>query len=75
MVGFPTGVHNHRGVAQLVKMYFGEKIGMADTRYKLGCNNRKYYEYKNSVGATLDAIGQRADAEAHIALDDAGLLE
>lgn len=70
----PTGVHPRRGIEKLVRIYFGANISMISTRKDLGCNNRRYYEYRDEVCRVLDHIAARADADADRALEAAGLI-
>lgn len=73
---FPTGMHNRRGVRRLVAMYFGKKAEMISVRTDLGpgCNNRRYYEYKEWTENFLDKIHDRSLADAHRVLEHGGLI-
>jgi hypothetical protein len=72
---FPTGMHARRGVARLVGAYFGKEAGMISVRTDLGCNNRRYYEYKTWTNDALDRIHRRAIADSHRVLEDGGLID
>lgn len=60
MAAMPTGMHNRRGVEKLVRIYFGQEIGIPSVRKDLGCGNTKAHEIKKAVFDGLDAIGARA---------------
>lgn len=75
MAGLPTGMHSRRGVQKMVGIYFGKPYSMVSARKDLGCNNRRYYEYKEEISRILDHIGRRAENAVADALDRAGHIE
>lgn len=72
---FPSGLHRRRGVESLIATYFGKGYSMISIRKDLGCNNRRYYEYKEWVNSALDDVGRHAEDDACRALEGAGLIE
>lgn len=74
MFALPTGMHSRRGVAKIVRMYFGQDISMISARKDLQCNNRRYYEYRQAIHDALHKACVRADDEAYRALEAAGLI-
>ena len=72
---FPTGAHKRRGVEKLIEVYFGKNYSMKSAQMDLGgCNNRRYYEYKEWVNDAMDAVCRRAEDDACRALESAGLI-
>lgn len=71
----PTGMHARRGVSKMIEAHFGVNYSMVSIRKDLGCNNRRYYEYKQWIGDAMDGIGLKAEDDAHRALESAGLIE
>ncbi|OGT02148.1 MAG: hypothetical protein A2143_00690 [Gallionellales bacterium RBG_16_57_15] len=74
VAALPTGIHSRRGIERLIRMYFGHGISMFSARKDLLCNNRRYYEYRDAVYGALDRLAARAEADADMALEAAGLL-
>lgn len=70
----PTGNHNPRGIEKLVRIYFGQDIGMAAVRKDFQCRHATISEYKKLVHDAMDGIGRRAEDSAYAVLDDAGLI-
>lgn len=70
----PTGMYSRRGVEKLVRIYFGQKIGMAAVRRDMRCGIKRVNECRDLVYQTLSSIGRRADIAADTALREAGLI-
>ncbi|MGB8517041.1 MAG: hypothetical protein WCD45_04040 [Gallionella sp.] len=74
MGAMPTGMYSRRGVEKLIRLHFGQKIGMAAVRADFKCSDRTAYEYRHRIGNALELIGKRADASLETAFEDAGIV-
>lgn len=57
---FGTGIHNRRGIEQIIRSYCGEKGGLREIKRKMGCGTLKAVDYRNRGYDALDAIHAQA---------------
>lgn len=74
MATMPTGMCSTRGVEKLVRIYFGQDIGMPAVRKDMGCGHAKANEYRDMVRNALRTVGDRAENLVEEALDRAGMI-
>lgn len=75
IAAFPTGMHSMRGASKLVRIYFGQDIGISSIRRDFKCGNDKSNEYRDIAFKQLSGIGGRADAVIEDALIRSGIVE
>lgn len=70
-----TGVISRRGMEKLVRIYFGQNIGISSLRVDFRCRDDKALELKRHYHEKLDAIGQRALWALETEMLGSGILE
>lgn len=74
IAGAGTGQHSRCGYEKLVRIYFGQEIGIPAVRKDLGCGNTKAHEVKKAVFDSLDSIGNRTFGVLDDEMRRAGLI-
>lgn len=73
--GFGTGIHNRRGIQQIIRAYCGEKTGLREIRKSLACGMLKAATLRNRAYDALDAIHDQAMHTLGREMELRGLLE
>lgn len=56
---FGTGMHNRRGIEQIIRAYCGEKIGLREIRKSMACGMLKAASLRNRGYDALDLIHEQ----------------
>ena len=57
---FGTGIHNRRGIEQIIRAYCGQKIGLREIRKSMACGMLKAASLRNRGYDSLDLIHDQA---------------
>lgn len=70
----PSGMHSRRGVEKLVRIYFGQDIGMRAVQFDFKCSQRTTYDYRQRIFGALNQVCRSSDIAAERVLGQQGVL-
>ena len=71
---FGTGLHNRRGIEQIIRAYCGEKTGLRELRKTLSCGMLKAASLRNRGYDALDMLHNQAMDILQREMENRGLL-
>jgi hypothetical protein len=72
---FGTGIHNRRGIEQIIRAYCGQKIGLREIRKTMACGMLKAASLRNRGYDALDLIHDQAMDMLQREMESRGLLQ